>query len=394
MEEQRKSNRILIFYSREICYLSSDFFAHQVGAAFEELGFETELCGLSGEADYDRKLMPYLNREYRLVIDFNSLLPRMALDDGTFYTDHLNGPFFDWLLDHPLFHYNGLVTGAGNRRVLVLDEAQEHYVRQYHPNVRSVHTLPLGACESFCSAEKQPGKRVLFLGTYDDPETVFELIREAPEPFCSAMQVLLERRLADPLLPMEEAFGEYLLEHGMELTGQQFALFMNTMYPVDCYVRDYFRKAAIDTLLSAGIPVTVTGEGWGNYCAPNEKMLVREKGVAFGLSFERIARERVLLNVSPMFNHGMHDRIPAGMANRTAVLTDWNPYLNRQFRDGEEIEFYSLTDWNTLREKAGTLLEHNGLWEKKTEQGYQRFLERDTWKHRALQILQWADELS
>lgn len=394
MEIQRKSNRVLVFYSREICYLSSDFFAHQIGAAFEELGFEAELCGISKGEDYDRKLEPYLNREYRLILDFNSLLPRMALEDGTHYIDHLNGPFFDWLLDHPLFHYNGLVTGVENLHVLVLDEAQERYVRQYHPNVQSVHTLPLGACESFCSVEKQAGKRVLFLGTYDDPETVYELVRAAPEPFCSAMKDLIERRLADPLLSMEEAFERYLLEHGTELTVQQFALFMNAMYPVDAYLRDYFRKAAIDALLSGGVPVAVTGEGWENYCAPKENLLEREKGVSFGVSFERIAKERILLNVSPMFSHGMHDRIPAGMANRTAVLTDRNPYLESRFRDGDEICFYSLQDLNTLKERAGMLLENEGLWDKLTGQGYQLFLERHTWKHRAEQILKWTDELA
>lgn len=64
------------------------------------------------------------------------------------------------------------------------------------------------------------------------------------------MKDLIERRLADPTLPMEEAFSQHLKEEELELPAGQFALFMNSMYAVDAYVRDYFRKAALDALLA------------------------------------------------------------------------------------------------------------------------------------------------
>ena len=40
MQERKQKGKILVFSSREICYLSSNFFANQIGAAFEELGYE------------------------------------------------------------------------------------------------------------------------------------------------------------------------------------------------------------------------------------------------------------------------------------------------------------------------------------------------------------------
>lgn len=79
------------------------------------------------------------------------------------------------------------------------------------------------------------------------------------------MKDLIERRLADPTLPMEEAFSQHLKEEELELPAGQFALFMNSMYAVDAYVRDYFRKAALDALLAKKLPVTVFGEGWEKY---------------------------------------------------------------------------------------------------------------------------------
>lgn len=391
MRERRE--RVLVFASREICYLSSNFFANQIGSAFEELGFAADICELSKDEELDAKLEPLLEKKYRLVLDFNSLLPRMVMEDGTPYIEKLKGPFFDYILDHPLFHYVGITNGGKNLHALVLDEAQERYVRNCYPNTASVHTLPLGATEALGEGEKEQECRILFPGTYDSPDAVYEVIKESPEPLQSIMKDLIERRIAKPLLPMEEAFAAYLREHDMELGTEQFALYMNAMYSVDAYIRDYFRKIALDQLLTQGIPVTVMGEGWEKYHYRDEHSLRREKGVVFGLSFERIAKAHILLNVSPIFNRGMHDRIPAGMANRAVVLTDSNPYLTSHFSDGKEMAFYSLKNLDTLSEWAERLLADGGIRADMAERAYREFLEHHTWVCRAKSILALADQL-
>lgn len=122
------------------------------------------------------------------------------------------------------------------------------------------------------------------------------------------MKDLIERRLADPTLPMEEAFSQQLKEEKLELPAGQFALFMNSMYAVDAYVRDYFRKAVLDALLAEKLPVTVFGKAGKNIPAGTSTACGASPAVPFALSFERIAKAHVLLNVSPIFNRGMHDR--------------------------------------------------------------------------------------
>lgn len=393
MPEHEQKQKVLIFSSREICYSSSNFFAHQLGAAFEELGFVADICELSPEEDLDGKLEPLLAETYRVVVDFNSMLPRIELEDGTPYLDRLNGPFFDYILDHPLFHYTGLTSGVKNLHALVLDEAQTRYVSDYYPKVAGVHMLPLGATRALYEGEKEQECRILFPGTYDRPEDVYEVVKASPEPICGMMKRLIERRIEKPLIPMEEAFRGELAAGGVALLPEQFAVFMNSMYAVDAYVRDYFRKEALDRLLKAGIPVTVMGEGWSKYSYKDEHSLRRERSVPFALSFERIAKAHILLNVSPIFNRGMHDRIPAGMANRTVVLTDENPYLKSRFADGKNLCFYSLECMETLTEQAEGLITNRELRAEIAENAYQTFETYHTWKHRAKQILAWADEM-
>ncbi len=386
MESQEK---ILVFCSREICYLSGNFFAHQLAAAFEDLGYETTVCEFTAQDDLDTVLSTFFWKKYRAVFDFNSLLPRLVMDDGTPVIDLIDGPFYDYIVDHPLFHYNCLMTQAKNFHAIVLDEGQAEYVKRYHPQVKSVHMLPLGATVALFDGEKNPAGHVLFMGTYDAPEKVYDIVKAAPEPFRGMMKRIIEMRINAPEFPMEEAFAECLKEDGMELDNAQFALFMNAMYASDAYIRDYFRKAALDELLKKKIPVHLVGEGWEKYQTPHEKYRTIGKPVTFDLSFEKIAREQIMLDVSPIFNRGIHDRAIAGMANRTVVLTDENPYRRSNFKDRMDMMFYSLTRIDSLSEAAGELMENEELRIKIRENAYRTFCTGHTWKARAEEILSW-----
>lgn len=381
-----EQEKVLVFSSREICYFSSNFFANQIAAAFEELGMETEVCELAAEDDLDEKLERYIGKKYRLILDFNSRLPRMVMDDGSSYLDQIDAPFFDYILDHPLFHYNGLMGNVKNFYAIALDEAQRDYIRRYYTGVKDAYTMPLAATEAIGHEEKHAPDHVLFMGTYDSPEGVYHLVEEAPPGLREMMDSVIEQRIAEPLLTMEEAFRNYLVREDLEFPEDKFALLLNSLYPADAYIRDYFRKAALDELVGKGIPVQLVGEGWEKYKPAREKFVCREKAVNFALSFEKIAREQILLNVSPIFAHGLHDRVLAGMANHAAVLTDGNPYLERHFT-GEQLAFYSLKKPETLSEQAGRLMEDGAYRERMQEEAYQEFRKHHTWKNRAETLL-------
>lgn len=383
------NEKVLIFTSREICYNSHFFFAHQMGGAFEKLGYEVEYCEFTRESDFDAVLQPYLGQSYKMMLDFNSLMPQLAEEDGTPVLDMIDGPFYDYILDHPLFHYNCLSAKAKNFHAIFLDEAQEAYVKRYYPGVKSTMTMPLGATEAFT---KDKGTAVpecvLFMGSYDSEEKLYEMIELAPEPIKSLSKQVLERRLAEPTDTMEAIFHEVLRERGMELDDARFALFMNHMYPVDAYVRNHFRRKAIDCLVKYHIPVKIVGEGWEKYRSFDENLVKREIPVEFGLSFEKIAKEHILLNNSPFFNHGAHDRIYAGMANHCAVLTDENPYLQRTLKDRENIMLYSLKDEKNLKDMAEELLTNHGFCKDIQENAYREFVQKHTWEKRVEHLLE------
>lgn len=389
----QKHEKILIFTSREICYNSHFFFAHQMGAAFEKMGYEVEYCEFTRESDFDSVLQPYIGGKYKLILDFNSLMPQLIEEDGTPVLDMIDGPFYDYILDHPLFHYNCLSAKAKNFHAILLDEAQEKYVSRYYPGVKSTLFMPLGATGAI-SEEKRTSlpEEILFIGSYDSEQKLYNMIEAAPEPICGWSKKVLERRLSEPETTMEAIFEEVLEEQGLKLSGEQFALFMNHMYPVDAYVRNYFRRKAIDTLVNAHIPVKIVGEGWEKYRSFDENFVKREKSVEFGLSFEKIAKEHILLNNSPFFNHGAHDRIYAGMANHCAVLSDENPYLKRTLKSGENIMLYSLKEEKSLKDMAEEMLTNSVLRQTIQENAYQEFLQNHTWEKRVERLLRECEK--
>ena len=382
-----EKEKIIVFSSREICSQSSSFFANQMADAFEDLGFDVQVCEFDEHDDLDAVFQPLYGQKYRLLLDFNSTITRMVEEDGTPVLDKLDGPFFDYILDHPLFHYNCLNADLKNLNGIFLDEAQEAYVKRYYPRVKKTLTMSLGATEAVTGGKKTETDTVLFMGTYDRPDKIYEMVDLSPEPLRSYMKELIEMRIEDPILPMEEGFGQLLKTHGEDLPDDKFSLFMNAMYSVDAYIRDYFRKAAVDELVRAKIPVRLVGEGWEKYESCNETYVTREKAVVFGLSFEKIAHADVLLNVSPFFNHGAHDRIFAGMANHCTVLTDQNPYLKRILKDGEQVCMYSLKDIRTLSDYAAELLTNHALCRDIQNNAYVEFKQKYTWEEKAKQLL-------
>ncbi len=380
------TEKVLIFTSREICYNSHYFFAHQMGGAFEKMGYEVEYCEFTRESDFDAVLQPYLGKSYKVMLDFNSLMPQLAEEDGTPVLDMIDGPFYDYILDHPLFHYNCLSSKAKNLHAILLDEAQEAYVKRYYPGVKSSMCMPLGATEAF-TKEKGALEHVLFMGSYDSEEKLYGMIEMAPEPVRTLSKQVLECRLEMPERTMEEIFHEVLRERGIELEDARFALFMNHMYPVDAYVRNHFRRRAIDCLVKYRIPVKIIGEGWEKYRSFDENYVKREPSVEFGLSFEKIAKEHILLNNSPFFNHGAHDRIYAGMANHCAVLSDENPYLKKTLKNRENVMLYSLKDEKCLKDMTEELLTNRTLCMDVQEKAYQEFLQKHTWEKRVEHLL-------
>lgn len=391
--DQKKKKPVLLFTSREICYYSADFFMNQMADAFEAFGYPVRLCVLDLEKDVDAQLAPYAGKSYAAVLDINSLLPRAVVDSGAPYVEQLDAPFYNYLVDHPFYHHPGLSIPLKNYHVLCLDENHAAYAKRYYPHLKSVSLLPLGATKALVPiAQNQKKESVLFIGTYNCAAEVYREIEELPETLKRDDKALIEMMLADSKISQEEAFKRLLSERGEQICDAEFALRMNRMYHVDRYLRNYYREEAIRTLVRRRIPVTVLGNNWEQLKEQESRYFRIQPPVDFSMTFQRIAEYEVLLNVSPLFRAGVHDRVFAAMANRTACLTDRNDYMERNFKDGENISLFSVKDMQKLPDLAEELLTNHVKRQEMTAAAEAEFDQKHSWLKRTEQFINFMEK--
>ncbi len=209
---------VLLFESRELCYESNRYFVACLKDAFESFGYPVEVCDLSERMEM--KLESILERQenYLFAIDFNSLLPRLELEDGQPYLEALQIPFYDYLVDHPLYHHLGLIRIPAKHSVICIDTCHLDYIRQYYPSVTNSFCLPLGAMQAeFERSFSQKRLELLFLGTYDSEKDFYQ---------------------------------------------EEFAIRLNHDYLADFYLRNKNRKETVLAAAESKIPFTIIGHGW------------------------------------------------------------------------------------------------------------------------------------
>lgn len=94
----------------------------------------------------------------------------------------------------------------------------------------------------------------------------------------------------------------------------------------------------------------------------------------------------------PWFKDGAHDRIFTAMLQKSVALTDDSKYLREEFKDGEDIVYFSLEERKYLPDIVHRLLrdEENAM--RIAGNGYRQAYEKHTWRVRAYELLRGFPE--
>ena len=382
--------KVLIFVARYLCYASNASFAEQLAMEFESLGVQAEICNLLTMEDAGLTLAKYIGREYLAVIDFNSTMPR-AMAGKERFLDQIDAPFYNYIVDHPLYHHPILKLPLKNFHVICVDRTHADYARKYYPHLKSVHFVPLTGIRALTQLPFAKKKNaILFAGTYYPPEKYAAMIEEKSAEEQRIMWEMTDQLLqlnADKIqLTPEEAFYEAATSHGAkEIPEQEIPVLLNRCYPADIYVRAVQRKQRILKLAEAGLPVWILGNDW-ELCSelegmPNVSLI---DGLDYNECQEVIASFRILCNLLPGFVAGTHDRIFQAMANGVVSLTDTNAYIEEEFTD--EVDCLYLRE--DTPERLAELMRSEELLEGIAGQGRMHYESAHRWKHRAEQLLE------
>lgn len=381
--------KILLFESRDLCYESNQYFTGQLAREFEKAGYQTEICDLSFNMEEKLEDVLIRRQEFSAAFDFNSRLTRAELEDGRPFIDELSMPFFNYLVDHPLYHHGGLRRKFKNYSVICIDECHRAYIKAHYPHIKNVFCVPLGAMEADRGRSWEEKRfEVLFMGTYVPAEEIYGEIMEYSQEKKKEVLTLIEWMEEDRELTQEDALSKYLLKTGEELSHREFAGRLHSDYIVDRYLRFKKRRDILSGAAKSGIPLTVMGHGLEEIEALHGKNVKIYPGVGFALSAQMIADAKILLNITPGFFGGVHDRVYSARINHTISLTEENLYTKSHFKDGEELFLYHEKRPEELFGLVKEIFNNREKTKKVLEKAYENALLGETWQCRAGEILQ------
>lgn len=379
---------ILLFESRDLCYESNQYFMGCLEEAFEQMGYPAEVCDLSIQMEEKLERILEKQDEYLAAVDFNSLLPRLELEDGTPYLNAFCVPFLNYLVDHPLYHHAGLKRKFSSYGVICIDLCHKRYIEKYYPHIEHVFYLPLGGMQAGlqrCFDQKR--LELLFLGTYEPEEKWYRELEEYPKELREEVSALIEMMRADPELTQEAALEQYLHERGEKLCREAFAKRLNGDYLADKYLRNLRRKETALAAAKAETPFTIVGHGWESAAELNCSHITIQNGVGFAASLQLMANAKMLVNTTPGFHGGLHDRVYSAMMNHTLCFTEASQFAKQALSDGKEAVLYDISRPDALAEKIRILYERPKEIQIMTDQAFLKAKEQHTWQKRAGEII-------
>lgn len=380
--------KFLIFEMKTVCYNSYLYFGDALGLALKKLGCDVEYFKVDEQSLDD--LEQFIGKHYDGLIDFNSDLPRALMDDDSFFLDHIDAPFIDVILDHPLYHHDSLKNKLNNFHVVCLDSNHKDYILKYYPHIKSVTVTPMtgelafGKDQiSFDDFEDRPYD-ILFSGTYTDPVRIETAIKKLPDFLASNVKELIDMMQSDSRLTIEAAVETLAQNEIYDYINSDLPLHTQTFYLADTYVRCVNRKNLVLALDKCEHKLDLFGGLWEEL---NLKHATIHREIPFNLTFTVFSKSKLCVNIMPNFKAGSHDRVFSAQLNGAVSLTDPTTLLKKEYKDGENILFYELDDIDAVTAKTDVALSDPSALKKIAQMGYSIAAKKHTWDNIAKVIL-------
>lgn len=375
---------ILIFKNRSTQYGVMHAFREGLAYALQEAGAHVRLL------EFDAKKRANISDIYRhppdCTLAFNGLHP---FESGTFLADEIEVPHFAWLLDGA--YYFRIMASSPYYWIICPDEDSRQLMKSYgNPHA---YFLPHAFDERlFPPSLEEPEIPIAFFGSVMDYlEKEEEWEKKLPKGIFHSFLEGAERVLFSFDLSIERAFREICQEH---------PLFFDklTFEEIDCLLQsfDYYIRGKHRILMLQGfkeLPIHVFGNAlgkrnWNHFLDIPQGNYEIHPSLDFNGAIKIIKKTSLLLNSSPMFKRGAHERIFYGLGLGSLVLSNATPWLKDHFEEGKEIITYDLAEMEEAKNKVIDLLKSPEKIKELASKGQKKVLLEHTWKQRGRKLLE------
>lgn len=196
---------------------------------------------------------------------------------------------------------------------------------------------------------------IFFSGTYHNYEEEIQEIQKLPEMNRNIAFDLLDYVINNPSRFFCDAVSDVLIKNYYRVNDEDIVYFSKQFYEVYRIFYDFYRTMILETLLAAGLNVTVCGNGWENFKSENLQNLTILPPLSSDEVVDKMCDSKIVLNVSPIYGNGTHERIFSAMLSGAICLTDSNPFLESIFKNNE-VSLYDICNVDALPDKVHSIL--------------------------------------
>lgn len=387
-----------------------EYFSEIMSYEFEKQGFEIVWVNLLMHEESGPALKKMFDEntqdEFTLAtFNFEGLAGELGLysEDGNWNVwDYSDIKVINILVDHPLYYHKYILNHPKNYLQIDIDPVHVDYMHRFFPTVNVAECVLSGGTE-LLEEYLRMGERpidVIFTGNFTPKTILKKNLKNMDEEYVEFYESILSELIENPALTIDEIAETRLKQEFPDITDEQLRDCMPNMMYVDLAVRFHFRELAIRALVDSGIKIHTFGDGYNHIQCKHPENIIAHGGVDSLKCLKMISQSKMSLNVMPWFKKGAHDRVFNSMLNGSVSITDHSEFLDKEFKDEENVIFYDLKmlseyekigyDEEVVRpftDRVKALLKDEAKLQKIADNAYAKCINTHTWGDRAKKII-------
>lgn len=376
------------------------YFSKQMAKRFSELGYSVFFFDLKQEGQSARRLRKFIKPGETVMITFNFQgLEQEAgvYREGIGYVwDEYRIPCYNIVADHPYFYHERLSNLPGDYHHISIDRCHAQYFAEFYPEYAHACFLPLAGTaydgEDGDMARPVSDRKydVILTGNYTKLSFFEPYIHWINDEYAAFYRGIIDDLIRKPDETVEQAALRHCRREMGEQPKDMLRIALSKMIFIDLYIRNYWRGAAVRTLVNAGIPVHVVGKGWEELADIEcpEKLICHPQTDS-AECLRMLADAKISLNVMPWFKDGAHDRVFNSVLNGAVCVTDRSRYLCEELAEGEGVCYYDLAQLAALPALVKDLLQNEARMQDIIAKGRPKVQAGHTWAARAGMLDAW-----
>lgn len=388
----------ILIYKGQFAYDVVNLFTDNTVYFLEKRGNTVTVIDTFEEDALEKVIQIFSTEIVDLVISFGTA-KNPKLNTGEPLYDAVNTTLLGIYVDHPSHHMDTLTENVKNFLCSFIDKEHVKYINEILPTHHKISFfLPhAGFTEiiekdfvinDFNSYEGYKEIDILFSGTYpENSNKKLEILEKIPKYI---LDEVCERLIYDDYSVVHETFFEVCTKYGIKFSTIGKVQLSNLLVEIIDYVRSYKRMELIKKIVESNLNITICGFGWTDF-VKNYKNINYIGEVDIKENINLIRKAKLLVNTTPNFTNGSHERVFNGMLNNTVIFTDRSKFYDEYFKEGKEILYYSFNSLDEDINKLKVIVKDNRKLYNMSKKAYDITIKYHTWENRVDRMLEMVN---